>query len=278
MRLQAGDHGNSGPVTKQKNRKSVDQLEQELLEATRAGAALRTSLEQALKRLKDQQDRLNALGAGREETMRALNEVRAELARVCAERDQLQKRLTRIDGMQTETIALDEDGVEEQAIHATLPSLDDLMASLSSMDEVQQEHRSSGFGWQGAAETEPPAEMVAPDLIFTNDDEEEEAAPVRANRVLIYLDAHPPIKYPLFKTLVTIGRSAAADIQIDDDYISRLHARLISDEHGVIVEDADSKNGIKVNSKAVKRESLKHGDVLEVGKLRFTFIDIDGAA
>ena len=287
-------------MTNDKNRKSVEQLEQELARESRAAAALRASLEQlqhkltALEatfekrlaetarrhdaRMQDQQERLNALGAGREETLRALHQTRTELARVAAERDQLQKHLARIDGMQTETIALGEESVEEPAIHATLPSLDELMAALSSMEEAPHEHGSAGFGGQPAGETDAPDEMLSADLIFPRESANDVEAAVGASsgRVLVYLDVHPPIKYPLYKNVITIGRSASADIQIDDDFISRVHARLICDEHGVIVEDANSKNGIKVNAKPVKRQSLAHGDVIGFGKLRFTFIDIDG--
>ena len=59
--------------------------------------------------LEDQRQRLKALGVGREETMRALNDVRAELKRVSQERDELRHKLTRVDSVQTATIALPDD-------------------------------------------------------------------------------------------------------------------------------------------------------------------------
>jgi pSer/pThr/pTyr-binding forkhead associated (FHA) protein len=73
--------------------------------------------------------------------------------------------------------------------------------------------------------------------------------------------------------VITIGRSTSADIQIDDDFISRIHARIVSDEYRTIVEDVDSKNGIKVNSRLIARHALQHGDVIGLGKLRFTFVE-----
>lgn len=282
-------------MTKEDDRTRADERERALPQESQPAAELRSSVEQLRSKLasmeaafekrlaetvrrheaklQDQQDRLNALGAGREETMRALHQTRAELARVSAERDQLQQHLSRIDGMQTETIALGEESVEEPAIRLALPSLDELMASLSSMDEVPHE-QGGGFHWQPAAEAETPAELLSADLIFPA---EAESAAEGANggRVLVYVDAQPPIKYPLYKNVITIGRATTADIQIDDDFISRIHARIITDEYGVILEDANSKNGISVNSKAVARQSLKHGDIIGIGKLRFTFIDIE---
>ena len=66
-------------------------------------------LERALKAaealIKDQEQRLKSLGVGREESMRALADVRDELKRVSRERDELRKQLSRLDSMQTETIA-----------------------------------------------------------------------------------------------------------------------------------------------------------------------------
>jgi hypothetical protein len=283
---------------------TIERLERALAEETRTSAELRDSVhaleakladlearfdkrladsgqrtERAEAKLRDQQTRLNALGTGREETMRALAETRAELSRVTTERDQLRRQLTRVDAIQTETIALEEgENVEERPIQP-LPSLEELMDSLSSIEEAPIGVRDKRFEAQPDRGVEPvPAEeMVPADLIFPEEfarDSARSAPPTAATtKVLVYLDAQPPIKYPLYKKLVTIGRSAASDIQIDDDFISRLHARIICDEYGAIIEDADSKNGIKVNAKLVDRQALKHGDVISFGTLRFTFIE-----
>ena len=159
------------------------------------------------------------------------------------------------------------------------------MASLGSLDEAPVHSESGSSDGDSArsatperdatgSETEPPGEMLAPDLMFPPESDAE-ASTDAVGRLLVYLDAQPPVKYPLFKDVITIGRSASADIQIEDDFISRVHARLICDELGVVVEDANSKNGIKVNSRRVTRQSLKHGDVIGLGTLRFTFIDIE---
>ena len=59
--------------------------------------------------IEDQKQRLKSLGVGREESMRALVEARDELKRVSRERDELRKQLSRLDRMQTETIALPDD-------------------------------------------------------------------------------------------------------------------------------------------------------------------------
>jgi hypothetical protein len=98
------------------------------------------------------------------------------------------------------------------------------------------------------------------------------------SRLLVCVDAEPPIKYPLFKTVMTIGRAETADIRVDGDFISRVHARVTTANDGqVSAEDVASKNGIKVNGQEVRRQVLRHGDVLSLGRLHFTFIDTSAA-
>jgi pSer/pThr/pTyr-binding forkhead associated (FHA) protein len=130
--------------------------------------------------------------------------------------------------------------------------------------------------------------MIAPELVFPEEygaDQKDEPEPsssdashARVSRVLVFLDAPKPIKYPLYKKVMTIGRSEQADIHVPGDFISRVHARLVSTTDGILVEDVSSKNGIKVNSKHTDRQLLHHGDVLGIGRLRFTFIDTSAAA
>jgi pSer/pThr/pTyr-binding forkhead associated (FHA) protein len=73
---------------------------------------------------------------------------------------------------------------------------------------------------------------------------------------------------------MTIGRGDIADIRIENDFLSRLHARIVSTPAGAAIEDVESTNGIRVNSKLVAtRQVLRHGDVVDLGQLRFRFID-----
>jgi len=257
-------------------RAKVDQIassfEQRLEEATRRSTT-------AEHKIADQQKRLVALGSGREESMKLLADARAELARVSIERDELRKQLARIDGMQTATITLGQEEIEEPNIRQALPSIEELMASLGSIEEAGTRHDSGHLLSPVVGDDEESQEMIAPELVFPEEfgdgkaKSRAAASPARVSRVLVFLDHDTPIKYPIYKNVMTIGRSEQADIQINSDFISRVHARLVSTENSVILEDVDSKNGIKVNSKLTNRHALRHGDVIGLGKLRFTFID-----
>jgi pSer/pThr/pTyr-binding forkhead associated (FHA) protein len=72
---------------------------------------------------------------------------------------------------------------------------------------------------------------------------------------------------------MTIGRADIADIQLDNDFLSRVHARIVTTPDGVAIEDAESRNGIRVNAKLTKRHALRHGDIIDLGPKRFRFID-----
>jgi len=81
------------------------------------------------------------------------------------------------------------------------------------------------------------------------------------------------IEHPLEKSPMTLGRGTQVDIRIRHQSISRRHARLSSDAHGILIEDLDSKNGLRVNEKNVEQHRLQHGDVIAIGQVRFRFTD-----
>lgn len=75
-----------------------------------------------------------------------------------------------------------------------------------------------------------------------------------------------------------VGRSRDAELQIDDDSVSRLHALI---HHvpgtGFVVEDLGSRNGTTINGGRINgRRELSDGDVIQFGpraSLRFSLVD-----
>lgn len=80
--------------------------------------------------------------------------------------------------------------------------------------------------------------------------------------------------YPLHGP-VTIGRSPECDIHINDLGLSRVHARLVPSEDGVLIEDLASTNGTFLNDRRVMKETARKGDEIGFDKLRFR---LSGAA
>ncbi len=64
---------------------------------------------------------------------------------------------------------------------------------------------------------------------------------------------------------VTIGRQSARDLRLNDEAVSRLHARVVCRAHRWFVEDCGSLNGTFVNSQAVHQTMLEPGDLIRVG-------------
>jgi hypothetical protein len=72
----------------------------------------------------------------------------------------------------------------------------------------------------------------------------------------------------------TLGRSREADIVLDDANVSRRHAEVRPSGGSWIVRDLGSTNGVKVNGRRLdptRPQSLKRGDVIELGTARATF-------
>jgi hypothetical protein len=253
-------------------------------ERDRALERLEKALREALARseaaeavIQDQRARLKTLGSGREESMRALADARAELQRVSRERDELRVRLSRVDSVQTATIALPDDGIEPPPV-MTVPSLDELMSALGNIEEPRGPRVAGHLHQrvQAAQDVERSEEMLSPEIVFpekfaSTAESAKHQAPT--SRMLVLLDNERPVKFPLVKETMTIGRADIADIQINNGFLSRLHAQVVSTTNGVTIEDVESKNGIRVNSKIVTQHRLKHGDVIDLGRLRFRFID-----
>jgi two-component system, cell cycle response regulator len=79
------------------------------------------------------------------------------------------------------------------------------------------------------------------------------------------------------KAPITLGRSPQAELRLDDDGISRNHARIRSETGKSWVEDLSSRNGTFVNGERITGGvELKDGDKIQVGRgtvLRFGFQD-----
>ncbi|MBX7101919.1 MAG: GGDEF domain-containing protein [Myxococcaceae bacterium] len=80
-------------------------------------------------------------------------------------------------------------------------------------------------------------------------------------------------KYDLAKPTLVIGRSSKCAVQVDQESVSRNHARISSQDGVVTVEDLESTNGTYVNDEPVKAKvQLRNGDLIKVGRTIFKFL------
>lgn len=65
---------------------------------------------------------------------------------------------------------------------------------------------------------------------------------------------------------ITIGRDPDSNVFLDNQVISRCHAVIECESDGVYLRDMESANGTLLNERPAKRERLKDGDQVRVGK------------
>jgi len=78
-----------------------------------------------------------------------------------------------------------------------------------------------------------------------------------ADRGRVYNDLELPI---------TIGREEGSQIQLNDERISRFHAKLQLDHGQIVLTDLGSTNGTKVNGEEVQIRILRFGDLVSLGR------------
>jgi pSer/pThr/pTyr-binding forkhead associated (FHA) protein len=90
-------------------------------------------------------------------------------------------------------------------------------------------------------------------------------------KITVMMDGTVQSEVALTKERTTIGRRPYNDVVIENLTVSGEHAVLLMSGDQVTVEDLHSTNGTYIDGKAVKRQLLRHGDVLDVGKYKIRF-------
>ncbi len=88
--------------------------------------------------------------------------------------------------------------------------------------------------------------------------------------IVTFPDGHKE-EFALDKPEVTVGRLPSNDIAVDDDSISRAHARFMFQGGKVTIRDLDSLNGVQVEGEFVDEAVLRDGDRLALGEIQMEF-------
>ena len=78
-------------------------------------------------------------------------------------------------------------------------------------------------------------------------------------------------EYPIEQGEITIGRKTDNMILLDHPTISSHHCRILRNGDSCVLQDLDSTNGTRVNSRDVKECALHHKDLLQLGSIEFLF-------
>ncbi len=85
-------------------------------------------------------------------------------------------------------------------------------------------------------------------------------------RLTLFHEGKPVKAYRLSKTEATIGRAEGCGIRLELASVSREHAKIEYKLGTFIISDHQSKNGLVVNGRAVRRSSLRSGDIIQIGE------------
>ncbi|HEX3512307.1 MAG TPA: FHA domain-containing protein [Solirubrobacteraceae bacterium] len=79
---------------------------------------------------------------------------------------------------------------------------------------------------------------------------------------------------PIESDVLHIGRGIAADLQLDENSVSRRHAVIAVRDDGVRILDDRSSNGTFVNGTRVQQAELSNGDVIVIGRVLLRYVEI----
>jgi pSer/pThr/pTyr-binding forkhead associated (FHA) protein len=79
-------------------------------------------------------------------------------------------------------------------------------------------------------------------------------------------------RHPLGDEDVTLGREEGNTIVVASDQASRRHARIFVSGGAHVLVDLESTNGTFLNSKLVKEQTLRHGDVIRIASLVLKYV------
>lgn len=70
---------------------------------------------------------------------------------------------------------------------------------------------------------------------------------------------------------VTVGREEGNAIRLNDERVSRFHAKVQTEDGDIILTDLESTNGTRVNGSAVQIRRLRPGDQVSIGRTLLLF-------
>jgi hypothetical protein len=79
------------------------------------------------------------------------------------------------------------------------------------------------------------------------------------------------VSHEILKSRTTVGRDAAADLQIGDNGLSRKHFEILWDGQRAAVRDLGSTNGTQVLGKKIDQLAISSGTVVSAGRTNFLF-------
>lgn len=147
--------------------------------------------------------------------------------------------------------------------------------TLSAMDEIPECACCEGTKYERASifidpAAQPPSSQALED---PNRSEVEQIQDLDPGHYLAFEFRERFNLLPLTHQHTRIGRSATADVRLDNPTVSRRHAIIVQHDDWVGILDDRSLNGVFLNGEKVERSRLSNGDEITIGCIVLRFID-----
>jgi two-component system, NtrC family, sensor kinase len=97
-----------------------------------------------------------------------------------------------------------------------------------------------------------------------------------APRLIVARGSTNVAELDLIMPVASFGREPANTMVLQDQRVSRLHARLSWTEQGWLLEDLQSRNGTYVNGERIASRLLRNGDQIQLGSTVMHFFAAGG--
>jgi general secretion pathway protein A len=91
-------------------------------------------------------------------------------------------------------------------------------------------------------------------------------------RIVLAYDGRTIREVALHPGRLVIGRTVDNDLQVESSYVSRHHCQIVTRPEGTTIEDLNSSNGVYIGSRRVRKYTLRHGDIVKLGRHEVTYI------
>ncbi|TFH64052.1 MAG: FHA domain-containing protein, partial [Candidatus Zixiibacteriota bacterium] len=109
--------------------------------------------------------------------------------------------------------------------------------------------------------------------LVEQDRQDKEMAGEVGGAILLELNDKNKSKYSLNQETMTFGRANYVTVPVRGFFVSKLQAKIIKEGESFTVFNLGRKDKTKVNGEPINSVTLKNGDIIEVGKSIFRFIE-----
>ncbi|MBZ0235397.1 MAG: FHA domain-containing protein, partial [Deltaproteobacteria bacterium] len=103
------------------------------------------------------------------------------------------------------------------------------------------------------------------------------STPAMPGRALVAsLDGREIARVTLDQDVIKIGRQPSAQLHLDDESVSRMHAVVEVTDGGAQIVDLGSARGTVHNGTRINKAALVAGDVLDLGEVRVEVVAVSG--